>query len=303
MAKNIGLLIWGQFTILLGVLGNVFVLYATIVHEAIKLDEMSIWIVNNLAVADLGNCIFLVVPNMVNIYTGGKWVFGSGLCYAHAVSRLSFLMANVVLVNLFSLNKLRRCTDPLRNLDPSKRQKVLVTMITLLTSIIPPLWIAIGLSKDFLELQREGIFTFSAASACQTTPKGDTGLKTMRLVLQAVCTAVPCLTLMITTTVLMVYAIRKTNRPINKKNITVVILVTATFLFSFLPLFLYQAVSYGLSRESDKVYLGRNFEWVKYFTYVSSWSNPVIYLVMNKRFRDFARCKFTMLLRCHNTVL
>ena len=175
MAENIGLLIWGQFTILLGALGNIFVLYATIVHKAIKLDEMSIWIVNNLAVADLGNCIFLVVPNMVNIYTGGKWVFGSGLCYTHAVSRLSFLMANVVLVNLLSFNKLRRCIDPLRNLNPSKRQKVLVTIITLLISIIPALWIMIGLSKDFLELQRKGVFTFSAAGACQTTPKGIQG--------------------------------------------------------------------------------------------------------------------------------
>ena len=294
MAENIGLLIWGQLTILLGVLGNVFVLYATVVHKAIKLDEMSIWIINNLAVADLGNCIFLVVPNMVNIYTGGKWVFGSDLCYAHAVSRLSFLVANMVLVNLLSFNKLRRCIDPLRNLDPSKRQKVLVTVITLLFSILPTLWIAIGLSRDFLELQHEGMFTFSAAGACQTTPKEGTGLTTIRLVLLAVCTVLPCLTLMITTTVLMVYAIRKTNRPINKKNITVVILVTASFLFSFLPFFLYQAVSYGLSRESDKAYLGRNFEWVKYFTYVSSWSNPVIYLVMNERFREFTKSKVSV---------
>ena len=92
----------------------------------------------------------------------------------------------------------------------------------------------------------------------------------------------------------MVYAIRKTNRPINKKNIAVVILVTAIFLLSFLPLFLYEAVAYGLSRESDKAYLRSNFEWVKYFTYVSSWSNPVIYLVMNERFREFTKTKVSL---------
>ena len=189
---------------------------------------------------------------------------------------------------------LKRCIDPLRNLDPSKRQKVLVTVITLLTSTIPALYIIFGLSKGFLELQREGDFTFSAAGACRTTPKNSTKFMIVRLIVLIVTTAVPCLTLLVTTFVLMVYAIRKTNRPINKKNIAVVILVTATFLLSFLPLFLYEAVAYGLSREFDKAYLRRNFEWVKYFTYVSSWSNPVIYLVMNERFREFTKTKVSL---------
>ena len=53
---------WEQICFILGVSGNVFVLYATIAHKAIKLDKMSIWIIKNLAVADIGNCVLVLLP-------------------------------------------------------------------------------------------------------------------------------------------------------------------------------------------------------------------------------------------------
>ena len=34
-------IVWGTISFTLGMMGNVFVLYATIVHNAIKLDKMS----------------------------------------------------------------------------------------------------------------------------------------------------------------------------------------------------------------------------------------------------------------------
>ena len=53
------------------------------------------------------------------------------------------------------------------------------------------------------------------------------------------CVRIPCLSLGLTTTNLLVYAIRKTNRPINKRNVAVVIAVTIFFLISFVPYLLY----------------------------------------------------------------
>ena len=111
--------------------------------------------------------------------------------------------------------------------------------------------------------------------------------KFIKLSLHAMCNAIPCLTLIISTTILIVYAIRKTNRPINKWNISIVIIVTVSFLLSFLPYFLYGVQRFS-SKNQQKGYLSKTFEWAWSFGFLSSWSNPIIYVAMNQKFRGFA---------------
>ena len=123
---------WGQISFLLGVLGNIFTLYATTAHNAIKLDKMSIWIIKNLAVADICNCLLVILP--ILLYQYGKvsqlQIYGVKFNKIFACYRYTFLAANLLLVNILSLNKLLRCLFPLRNLVPTKRQKMFVTMTT-----------------------------------------------------------------------------------------------------------------------------------------------------------------------------
>ena len=61
--EQVLLQIWCHVCFLLGVLGNTFVLYATIYHKAIKMDKMSVWIIQNLAASDLANCFLVLLPN------------------------------------------------------------------------------------------------------------------------------------------------------------------------------------------------------------------------------------------------
>ena len=71
-------IVWKTISFILGLSGNVFVLYATIVHKAIKLDKMSVWIVKNLAVADICNCVLLLLPTLLTQYgkLNGMVLFG-----------------------------------------------------------------------------------------------------------------------------------------------------------------------------------------------------------------------------------
>ena len=287
LETKVPLLIWGHVTFTLGLSGNIFVIYATVAHKAIKLDKTSIWIINNLAVADLCNCLFVVVLNIAKLHYDGEWRLGSELCYLHAVSRHSFLVANMVLVNLLSLNKLRRCIYPLRNLHSSKVQKVFITMFAMIVSFIPVVWTIVGLQTGTMALIDKR--TERALNVCKAAPKDIKTLQIGQLMILTVFSAFPCLLLVITTTALMVYALRKTNRPINKWNILIVVIVTIIFLVSFIPIFVYELVGFVISKETDKVYLRTNFEWVKSLVYLSTWSNPFIYLVMNKSFRDFVK--------------
>ena len=152
---NLAMLIWGQLSFILGVGGNVFVLYATIFHNAIKLDKMSIWIIKNLAVTDLCNCFFVIVPAISNQYSEGKWVFGSGTCYAYAINLYTFLVANGFLINVLSTNKLMRCKYPVRNFNCSRRQRLSVSLFTVMSSLSMIIWQIFALSEELFSLIQE----------------------------------------------------------------------------------------------------------------------------------------------------
>ena len=294
MKMTVALLIWGQACFVLGVTGNVFVLYATIVHDAIKLDTMSMWIIKNLAVVDVCNCIFVMIPEIMVQYGKGRWALGADLCYSYAVTQYTFVIANVVLINFFSFNKLLRCLYPLRNLNPTRLQRMMVPVLTSLVCSIPIVWVIIGIVEDFTMIPflhdgDDGVLK-ARTNACSAMPAP---LKTqnwviqfMRILVPTLCNGMFCLTLVITTTALLVFAVRKTKRPINKKNISLVILVTFTFLIAFLPYFtvilllvLIPKINDG---RSDKLYSGAWF-----ITFLSSWTNPVIYVAVNRSFREF----------------
>ena len=289
MVMNITLLIWGQVSFLLGVCGNLLVLYATIFHNAIKLDKISTWIIKNLAVVDLCNCIFVVVPAISNQYSEGKWVFGSGLCYINAINQYTFMIANVNLITFLSINKLLRCVYPLRNLSPSRLQRGSVTLAAFLISLIPLIWIAIGLSQNLLLLTEndEEIVVRTCRAYFEQTGE-ISAASIIGLAVTGVSNGLPNMVLTISTAVLLVYAIKKTNRPINKKNVLVVVSVTVIFLLSFFPFMLYMT-AHLFPATFEEAYLYSIFEWVWSFTFLSTWSNPVIYLVMNESFRDFVK--------------
>ena len=291
MVLNVGQLLWGQVSFIFGVGGNVFVLYATIFHNAIKLDKMSIWVIKNLAVVDLCNCVFVIIPAISNQYYEGKWVFGSSLCYFNAINQYTFIVANMLLINFLSFTKLLRCIYPLRNLNSSRLQRISVSASTILISLVPIIWTIMGLSRNLLVIT--GTETPTALKACRVyfrqTAVINTGI-ILGFAVAGVCNGIPCVTLVVITTILLVYAIIKTRRTINKKNVMMVILITFSFLLSFMPYYLYMSthLSPGLFTKDQ---LDRIFVWAWNFTFLSSWSNPIIYLVMNKTFRLFVRKK------------
>ena len=104
----------------LGILGNAIVLYATIKHKAIRLDAMSIWLIQNLAATDFMNAGIMVLPAAVNNLCGNTWVFGSVLCEINAVVKYMFIVSNFYLLNILQFNKVYRCHYPLRSLVISR---------------------------------------------------------------------------------------------------------------------------------------------------------------------------------------
>ena len=91
----------------------------------------------------------------------------------------------------------------------------------------------------------------------------------------------PCSALVIMNTALVYIALKRSNTSVNWANVSVVVFVTAVFIASILPHFVYFIEN--RQNWTDSVEL----RWTVATTLVSTFSNPVIYFLTNPTFRSF----------------
>ena len=279
-------IIWGTISFIFGMLGNMFVLYATIVHNAIKLDKMSVWIINNLAVADICNCLLVLLPIILTQYGKllGTLLFEERFHIIMSCYMYSFYAANIFLVNFLSINKLIRCMFPLRNLDCSRRQRLTVTIVTILASSFTMV------RQIYAITNGSGIFSKNAMSTgylgveyatiiidpCKRVQRK----KVFSDLIMIISIALPCLSLIILNSALIIFAVKKSNTSLNKRNLVIVIIMVSTFLLSFLPYFLVYFSDFS-SLEIKEIVLA--------IPAMSAWNNPFIYFAVNRTFNTFVR--------------
>ena len=96
------------------------------------------------------------------------------------------------------------------------------------------------------------------------------------IVVYVIFDIIPIFTLIAVNAALIIFAIKTANSSINKMNLLIVILVTVAFIISFLPTCVDDAIidieKYGLAQ---------------CIAFLSSWTNPFIYLAVNPHFRSF----------------
>ena len=277
---------WGQISFILGLSGNVFVLYATILHNAIKLDKMSVWIVKNLAVADICNCLLLLLPILLTQY--GKllgtllfeeWFYIVMSCYMYL-----FFAANIFLVNFLSVNKLIRCMFPLRNLYCSRRERLTVTVVTILSSSVTLVWqiyiILNGISILSENAMSIGYLGFDHATTISIQCKKGQTEKVLSDLILIILIALPCLSLIILNSALVILAVKKSNTSLNKRNLLIVIIMVSTFLLSFVPYLIVYLLE-STTQESKEI--------TAVITYLSLWNNPLIYFAVNRNFNTFVK--------------
>ena len=284
-------IVWEQVSLILGIFGNAFVLYATIAHSAIKLDKMSVWIIKNLAAADICSCVLVLLPILLTQYgkLNGTLIFGETFYVIMGCYFYTFYVANLIFVNFLSFNKLMRCMFPLRNLDSTRRQRIAVTMCTILISSVPTIWTVCGfLDELFVISDRwESIRYLGAVdigySYIQFNER-KIGYGTRRIVnntIIIICSCLPCLSLVALNSALVVFAVKKSLSAINKRNLLTVILVTATFLISVMP----YTLEFFLVRSA----IHGEIAWC--LTCLPIWINPFIYVAVNPCFKEFVKTK------------
>ena len=279
-------IVWGQLSFILGITGNVFVLYATIAHNAIKLDKMSVWIINNLAVADICNCILVLLPILLTQYgkLNDTLLFGETFYITLGCYMFTFYVANIFLVNFLAVNKFVRCLFPLRNLDSSRRQRIAVTITTFMACFAPIVLQIYNLSQGVLTLSDKAMSAdyFGVAWSNTITIKCKMGQaeQIIDYLIMVTIIVLPCVSLIIFNFALVILAVKKSNTSLNKQNLLISILMIFTFLSSYLPyLLVYLLKSKSLEAEEIAVVIPN----------LTVWNNPLIYFAVNRTFKTFVK--------------
>ena len=272
------ILAWLSTVLILSLLGNLYHLHSSILHRAVKLDKMSVWIVQNLAVADIANCVFVVVPVTVTVAVDFQWRLGGVMCAAVAQYNVAFLLANGFFINALSINKLVRCLCPLRMMSSTRKQRLRITIVVIVLSLLPTAWTVFGVSQGYFVVS-ENFLHLNGLCNIGYQVILPYPIIVMNYLVYILFNAGPCVSLITTNIALVVVAIRKSNNTTNKTNILIVILTTVSFLGAVLPRFISYLVPW---------YGGRLFEELAWYVlFFVSWINPFIYLATNKHFRDF----------------
>ena len=93
---------------------------------------MSVWIIQNLSVADILRGFFNVLPTIITLTTGYRW---PTMCTILLAIKYCFIDANSFFVNALVVNKLYRCVVPFAR-TPERWHRMIVTAGGVATSCI-----------------------------------------------------------------------------------------------------------------------------------------------------------------------
>lgn len=248
--------------------------------RAIKLDKLSVWIIQNLAAWDLANTILLLVPVIGSLYAHSTWPFSHPFCQVMFVYKYMGCVANGILINALALNKLLRCLFPLRIRTISHAHRAAVSTLTVCGTLLLPIWSYYGACvAQFLVVE------FSPGQCmCWSvfTGNSQSWQHSVGYFLATLLNGLPCLTLCFMNTFLVAFALKKSNTTVNKLNIVIVVLVTLAFILPMLPYFIYYMI-HGNDWDSSIAQV----RFVTFVMFISSWANPPIYLLTNRSFKMF----------------
>ena len=260
-------------TVILSLLGNTFVLVASKHGKAIKLDRVSIVLLENLAVADIGTTLFVIIPFIIWLFTSKQEGYHSSyvtkwISRIISVPSMVFMSAGTLLISFLNCCKLFSLLFPLRARTWKYRDgyKIagLVWMILTLT----------GTGNWIISEQLE----YSVQLAITTA-----GISILLLVVLA-------------STLGLLIKVHKA-RGLRKNAVFSIILVSVVFCVSYTPLFISNLLDSIRGIESGDITLARLITFNIYS--INCFSNPLIYYFTLNSFKEYVKMIFQ---RCQNNL-
>jgi len=128
------LTIWSILAATLSFAGNTVVLVASRKFRALKVDKVSVKLIENLAVADLGYTLVGIIPT-IGALIANNWIYGRQFCVVNKVLTNIFFNMTTLLVSLLSVSKLTCLLFPIHaRTRRSRHAVILVTLVWVLVT-------------------------------------------------------------------------------------------------------------------------------------------------------------------------
>lgn len=260
-------LTWCLLVITLSITGNTLVLIASLKYHAIRLDKISVVLIRNIAWADLGTAVFVMVPTVGSL-AADWWIWGDVMCVVVSHAIWVFSIVNNLLIAALCCNKLFGLMFPLR--ARLRRQNSG-------RKIAGTLWVITTTNAVFyLAAQRPCAFeTFLDRCNIQSTTIFWARVDFASSILFAF---IP-LSIILLSTLRLLFFIRSQGL-LQRKNLLLILSVSVVYLVSLGPFIAYytqRSLSPGL------------YACAVYTYYISTVSNPFLYYWSSSSFKEFVR--------------
>ena len=98
------LIVWTCLVIVLGILGNALVLVGSIKYKALKMDKISIFLLECLAVTGIAIVLFDFVPSLITIIAN-KWILGEAFCVFTSVDHWVLYASDIVFITCIAASR------------------------------------------------------------------------------------------------------------------------------------------------------------------------------------------------------
>ena len=284
--------VWSGYFLLVfisSIVGDTFILIASIKYRAIRLHKVLIAIIRHIAVCDLMISVIVLLPRSISL-VADKWVFGSFLCALSHRARYYLTVTSMLLICAMTSTKLLLLKYPLRSATVTLRAAHLVYGACWFVPLTIPVMI---LLEDSVF---EGVYFSYRGYTCDY----DFSLKIWRWLgpLTTVTFAfIPNCLVVITGIYLLIMAkgiARLGRENLKWQGIMATVLTAIIYCISVMPFTVYNIIaeSKGTAHDNGGMFFHHHvYRLAVSFLYLNTMSNFYIYTLTLTSFRDFIRAR------------
>ena len=275
------ILLWSTFCALVSIPGNTSVLVASGWYHAIRLDNVSVILIRNLAAADLVYAITVILPTTWSVLQQ-KWVLGPFLCNVQFFLGYLTCLAGVILVCTLNISKLTTLLFPLHARTRAKRTGRFISLLIwgiILVALLPVvLWVVTGLVE------------FSSSSfKCDGTYDASNGQ--WWLPVYSIIFGLLPIILVVVTTVWLLHFVKKV-RGLQKQSVITNIIISVVYIVAIFPYVVLQGSYIALDPEKNKMFYEYFYRFSVFVIWINSTANPLIYYFTILSYHNFVKRMF-----------
>ena len=276
------ILLWSILCALVSIPGNTSVFIASVWYHAIRLDNISVILIRNLAAADLVYTVTVILPTIWTVLSK-KWGLGQTLCYTQFFLGYMTFLADVILVCTLNISKLTCLLFPLHARTRAKRTGRFISLIIWGVTAIALIPLVVWITMKWVKFSNSSYRcdgTYHASSSVWWVPA-----------YSAVFGLLPIIVVVVTTVWLLRFV--KKVRGLQKESVITNIAVSVVYIVALVPYMILQGSYIFLHKETHRMFYVHFYRFSVFMHWINTTGNHLIYYFTVVSYKNFVKQIFT----------